>query len=156
MHLPSITPRRALGTLLGGAMGALLGATIGWAPVHALTTAPEGAGYGGNAGALQVTVQGEQVVVNGGGFMAHSAVDVTAGDLTASVTADDVGSVHAVLSGAAASAGDVAASGTSVDGSVTVRHPVDAGASSGGAATALGAALGAAPFLLVRRRRIEA
>ena len=157
MHIRHSTSRRALGALLGGVAGALVGATIGWAPVHALTVAPEGAGYGGTAGALQVTVQGEQVVVTGSGFMAHSAVDVSAGDLTASVIADDVGGVHAVLSGASAvsSAAAVSATGTAVDGSSTVRVPVDTGTSTGGSATAVGAMLGAAPFIVMRRRRRE-
>jgi hypothetical protein len=139
--------RALIAALVGGAFGA----TIAFSAAGAL--GPSGAaGYGGTAGALQVTVSGDSVRVVGSGFLANSAVDVVVGDLHATVTADDVGAVDAVLHGAAA-ASSVAATGVTPSGAATTARPLVGAAPGAAGPTLVGASLGAAPSLLVVRRR---
>jgi hypothetical protein len=99
-----------------------------------------------------VTVLGDNVRVQGAGFLAKSSVDVAIGDLRAVVTADDVGAVDVLLSGtgepATAEATGLSPSGTST----TIRPPVTATPTSSGP-TLVGATLGAAPSLVLLRKK---
>jgi hypothetical protein len=148
LHELPRTARALTAALVGGAVGA----TIAFSAAAALGSSTA-AGYGGTAGALQVTVSGDTVRVVGSGFLASSAVDVVVGDLHATVTADDVGAVDAVLHGSAA-ASAVAATGVDPSGATTTARPVIGATSGTEGPTLFGASLGAAPsFLAVRRRR---
>ena len=128
-----------------------MGATLGWSAAAAAEAADDGAGYGGNANALQVQVQGEQVRVAGVGFQAGSDVQVRIGDLSSTVTADEVGRVDALLAASAAGA-PVAATGIAPNGVPTTRSAVPARGGSHQTGTLIGATLGLAPALMMSRK----
>lgn len=142
------------GVALGLVLGASIGATAGWSVAAALQSGDEGAGYGGTANALQVEVVDEQVRVAGVGFLASSPVEVQVGDLRATVTADEFGRVDATV--VAGADGAVSAAGLGGDGSPRTLQPQPAHQGSNGAATLLGAGLGAVPVLASRRKYVQA
>lgn len=157
------TPRRdrgrrlatvVAGALLGAGAGTALGGAALAAPTRPSATTSEGAGYGGTASSLHLTVQGEQLVVSGMGFAAGAAVEVRAGEFSTVVTADEFGEVHAVLSGSVdTAAGSIVATGTGSDGlPLTLGEPTANGGTGASGAT-LGALAGMGGAFLVGRRR---
>lgn len=128
------------------------------APVAALTDQAEGAGYGGDAGWLHVTVQGADVLVRGEGFMAGSEVIVAAGSLELSVVADDLGAIDTLIPAQPVSTVEnagVTAQGLAADG--TEREIVSdphADQSTPVTTTAAAGALGGVTALGLGRRRV--
>lgn len=137
--------------MAGAFAGLALGATLGWTAASAAEVAGDGAGYGGTANALQVHVSGERVHVEGAGFLAGSAVQVHVGDLTSTVTADDIGRVDTVLTATEPKA-IVAATGIAPDGLPTNRSTTHSPSGSHGTGTALGGLLGIAPAVVLTRK----
>lgn len=139
---------------IGMALGAAVGMSV--SGVARAASPDDGAGYGGTASALQVRVSGEQVTVTGSGFAADSPVTVEVGDLSTTVTADDVGVIYAVLTDSGSTDSDestVAASGTGADGQALTLTGSESSSLSGGEGALAGASVGAVGGLSVRRRK---
>jgi hypothetical protein len=142
----------AAGALIGITLSATVAATVG-------AGASEQPGYGGDAGRLQVRVDGASIHVRGSGYLAGSTVSVQVGAVSAEIVADTFGNIDAVLEATADGAsGDASATGTSADGaavmaSTALERPPSSAA---GATTLLAALVGAGVPLLLDRRRERA
>lgn len=144
--------------VVGAAAGAVLGLTL-TGPVAAAVgaDATEQPGYGGDAGRLQVRIEGSSVHVRGSGYLAGSVVVVQVGAITADVIADTFGNIDATFDvGGEPTQGDARATGTGADGaSVVAATSIESERASSAGATTLAAAVigGGIPLLVDRRRR---